>query len=90
MHFREPGSLQKSHSLRKGRLWTGWFVISEVRASHAGEDVCGFKSAPQLCITNRLPVGARPWTVGAEAGWTLNLGVMGYRAPCPWRASQFV
>lgn len=44
----------------------------------------------KLCITNRLPVGARPWTVGAKAGWTLNLGVKGYRAPCPWRGSQFV
>lgn len=41
MHFRKPGSLQKSHSLRKGRLGTGLFLISKVRASHAGEDACG-------------------------------------------------
>lgn len=41
MHFREPGLLQKSHSLTKDRLGTGEFLISEARASHADEDDCG-------------------------------------------------
>lgn len=60
MHIREPGSLQKSHSLRKDRLGIGWFLFSKARANHADEDAYGLSRGLSSASLIGYPYGQGP------------------------------